>query len=102
VIALALLALAQSASAEDDSIEVVGRRLAQTRGMVWRDSRTRDYACKVRVSSGDAAVDGAVCQIAVSCARTKKRGMSLRACVDAGRQNFLDTTYSRQADHAQN
>ena len=77
-------------------ITVIGRKLAQTEGVIRTNVLTRNMSCEVDKSSGDLRIDDAVCKIAVSCLRQRFEGDAFRNCVLAGRKRFLNELTEQQ------
>ncbi|WP_188063038.1 hypothetical protein [Sphingobium sp. KCTC 72723] len=88
---------------QDAAILVVARRFDETHGKLSRSVFSKKMTCTVSQSSGDAVIDDAVCNVAMTCiGKTKKRPAFLD-CVAAGRQTFLDSyRLAERDDDAQN
>jgi hypothetical protein len=80
---LALLAAARGPAPpppqEEPEITVIGERMKHFRLDTRRDRKTGANRCLVRRSTGDAALDAALCEAALACAatETKKEGMNI-------------------------
>ncbi|MBB5699655.1 hypothetical protein [Sphingomonas yantingensis] len=96
-----MIALALALLVQDADLVVVGKRFDATRGTVGRNLVTGKRRCRVTRTSGDAAIDNGVCEVAMHCL-DKGRGEAFRTCVRDGRARFLDTYFaSKQVDDAQ-
>ncbi|MDB5671273.1 MAG: hypothetical protein JWO25_2232 [Alphaproteobacteria bacterium] len=86
ILASALLAL-QSPPAVGPSVEssdeivVIGQRVRRVRLTTRRDRRTGAQTCAIKRSSGDPAIDGAMCEAALSCAKIATREAQMVACL---------------------
>ena len=96
-----MMTLALALLMQDPDLVVVGKRFDATRGTVGRNLLTGKRHCRVTQTSGEAAIDRGVCDVAMRCL-DKGRGEAFRTCVRDGRARFLDTYFaSKQVDDAQ-
>ena len=65
-----------------DEIVVVGARMKRLRVVTRQDRRTGTTRCIVRRSSGDAALDAAVCTATLTCAQTETREKGMIDCLN--------------------
>ena len=79
----------------DADVVVVGRRIKQMRMVTRYDRKTGRMACVVRRSSGDAALDGAVCEAVLACTKTKVREAELLACLQP-RMSVISERFAHQ------
>jgi len=88
VIALALLALVQTAPTEDE-IVVIGRRFAALSATIGRDARG-SYTCGLSGTSGNVRLDGALCKAATKCVRKGAADSAqVAACIDKRKPALL-------------
>ena len=79
-----IAALTEAAPAQprpSDEIVVVGERMKRLRVVTRRDRRTGATRCIVRRSSGDAALDTAVCTATLACAATETQEKGMVDCL---------------------
>jgi len=70
------------AAAPPTEIVVVGERMRRLRVVTRQDRRTGTTRCIVRGSSGDAALDAAVCAATLACAQTETREKGMIDCLN--------------------
>ena len=88
---LTLFALAQAASepapVEDRELVVVAERMRKIKYTIGRDKKSGAMVCRIRKSSGDARLDGRICELARGCIPANARrqdGDRIGACIEAG------------------
>lgn len=96
MIAVLLLLAAQGASQPplptEQEIVVTGRRMNQVQIAAGVNRMTGKTRCRVTVSSGDAAIDREMCEIAKACGMVKPRKRALiEACIGERKERFLRT-----------
>ncbi len=88
MLAAALALMLQQAAAPsappEDEITVIGRRMRAMRFVVKHDRRRGGYRCMVRRSSGDPALDTAICDIGLRCVRDVTAVSQVQGCVRTG------------------
>ena len=91
------------AAPAEPEIVVIGRRFDQTHGTLSYSVLTGKTRCTVTQTSGDALIDRGVCDVAIACSRTRKRGEAFLVCVAEGRRRFLSDYFrSKEATDAAN
>jgi hypothetical protein len=79
----ALAAQAPPATATpDEDIVVVGERMDRIRVVTYHDRKSGTTGCRVRRSSGDDRLDGAVCAATLASARTETKVEGMVACMN--------------------
>jgi hypothetical protein len=78
---LAMQATVLSEAAPSDEIVVIGERMRRIRVVTRRDRKTGRQRCIVRRSSGDDALDAAVCTATLACAETETTADGMAACM---------------------
>jgi hypothetical protein len=78
---LAMQAIAMPEAAASDEIVVVGERMRRIRVVTRRDRKTERQRCIVRRSSGDDALDAAVCTATLACGETETTADGMAACM---------------------
>ncbi|MFD1036627.1 hypothetical protein ACFQ15_18495 [Sphingomonas hankookensis] len=68
----------------EDEITVIGRRIRDMRFAVKYDRRRRAYRCIVRRTSGDPALDTAMCDRGLRCTRGGTSVAQIEGCVKQG------------------
>ena len=96
MMAALIIAMIQGAATPElpteQEIVVTGRRMNQVQIAAGVNRMTGQTRCRVTVSSGDPAIDEAMCEIAKACGMVKPRKRALiEACVTARKEQFLRT-----------
>ena len=86
--------------APDADVVVVGRRIKHMRMITRYDRKTGTTACIVRRSSGDAALDDAVCEAVLACAKTSVREAEMLACLQPRMSVITDRFAHQTAEEA--
>ena len=91
--------VAQAAPALDapgEDVVVVGERMKRIRVVTHYDRKSGTTGCRVRRSSGDGRLDGAVCAATLACAQTETKVEGMIACMN---RQMADISH-RFAKHA--
>ena len=64
-----------------DEIVVVEERMKRIRVVTRRDRKTGTTRCLIRRTSGDAVLDGAICEATLACAQTETKAEGMIACL---------------------
>ncbi|MDJ0277186.1 hypothetical protein QLH51_10310 [Sphingomonas sp. 2R-10] len=83
-LALMLQQAAPPPAAPEDEITVIGRRMRDMRFAVKYDRRRRAYRCIVRRTSGDPALDTAICDLGLRCTEGATSVARVEDCVKTG------------------
>lgn len=101
ILAVMLLATMQVAPLQEptpEEVVVTGSRLRRAQYGMSVNRITGAIRCRISQSSGDPAIDRAVCDIGRHCARTARRTReAIEACVEERRRAFI-ATYVPQRD----
>jgi len=97
---LALSAPIPTPPAPDADVVIVGRRIKHMRMITRYDRKTGATACIVRRSSGDAALDDAVCEAVLACAKTSVREAEMLACLQPRMSVITDRFAHQTAEEA--
>ncbi len=86
---LLLAAVQPAATAVEDEIVVIGRRLNSISAMVGKDQKGR-FTCSLDKSSGNTNLDKRLCKTTVRCIRDGAVGDSgIKACVEAEKPKLM-------------
>jgi hypothetical protein len=95
-LAVAAKADAPPPSSEAEQIVITGQRMKRLRVETKTDRKTGVQRCVVKRTSGDPALDGAMCEAVLACAKTARKSAEMEGCMRP-RMEAMARTPARQS-----